>query len=365
MRRRRKSRPARRSGRQQTQRDVDGGDQTREAGDGGRVASRIRLGARETRDGGWEPEAGRRVDEVNGRCRGVVGVRLLRRGRRSERGRARVQGGGRRAHDCASRLGGCRAAPIRRLETAIGGGGGVAAEAVRAMSPAEADDAREVVTRGLAVVPGFDDKNFQVLGRVFEILGALADKAAGFSKPDGARVVSGAAQKVADVKLRGPATAALMSVTEALGPKFVVAQLHKHTATHKNPKVTAEALLFCASTVGEFGVETHDVAFNISWCKSSLGASNPACKSAAGKFLGAMHAGLGPALRDFLSDLKDTQMKNLDAELRVTLTSPGRNPRGPFARRWARARPPPAASAAAAAEVFLARTSPVSSPTSW
>ena len=236
VRRRRKSRPARRSGRQQTQRDVDGGDQTREAGDGGRVASRIRLGARETRDGRVGTEAGRRVDEVNGRCRGVVGVRLLRRGRRSERGRARVQGGGRRAHDCAFWLGGCRAAPIRRLETAIGGGGRRGGGCARDVPGGGGRRAREVVTRGLAVVPGFDDKNFQVLGRVFEILGALADKAAGFSKPDGARVVSGAAQKVADVKLRGPATAALMSVTEALGPKFVVAQLHKHTATHKKPE---------------------------------------------------------------------------------------------------------------------------------
>ena len=63
-------------------------------------------------------------------------------------------------------------------------------------------------------------------------------------------------------------------------------------------------------------METHDVAFNIFVVQIVLGASNPACKSAAGKFLGAMHAGLGPALRDFLSDLKDTQMKNLDAELR-------------------------------------------------
>ena len=155
------------------------------------AASRIRLIVTNLIATAMGTEAGRRVDEVNGRCRGVVGVRrLLRRGRRSERGRARVQGGGRRAHDCAFWQEDCRAAPIRRLETAIGGVVGVAAEAVRAMSSAEADDAREVVTRGLAVVPGFDDKNFQVLGRVFEILGALADKAAGFSKPDGARVVS-------------------------------------------------------------------------------------------------------------------------------------------------------------------------------
>ena len=139
-------------------------------------------------------------------------------------------------------------------------------------------------------------------------------------------MVSGAAEKVADVKLRGPATAALMSVAEALGPKFVVAQLHKRTATHKNPKVTAEALLFCAAAVAEFGVGMHDVAFNIEWCKSSLGMSNPACKSAAGKFLGAMHAELGPGLRDFLSDLKEAQMKNLDAEFARNPHEPGSKP---------------------------------------
>ena len=360
---RRKSRPARHSGRQQTQRDVDGGDQTREAGDGGRVASRIRLGAR-ARDGGWEPEP------VAASMRSTGGAAASSAFASSAADAEVSEGAPASKEEVVERmtaLFGSEA--VEQLQSGDWkrrlAGVGVAAEAVRAMSPAEADDAREVVTRGLAVVPGFDDKNFQVLGRVFEILGALADKAAGFSKPDGARVVSGAAQKVADVKLRGPATAALMSVTEALGPKFVVAQLHKHTATHKNPKVTAEALLFCASTVGEFGVETHDVAFNISWCKSSLGASNPACKSAAGKFLGAMHAGLGPALRDFLSDLKDTQMKNLDAEF-------ARNPHEPGSKPARTVRATVGASAATSGGVggggggsLLARTSPVSSPTSW
>ena len=139
-----------------------------------------------------------------------------------------------------------------------------------------------MVTRGLAVVPGFDDKNFQVLGRVFEILGALADKAAGFSKPDGARVVSGAAQG-GGREACGPATAALMSVTEALGPKFAVAQLHKHTATHK-PKVTARRFS-SALHRGEFGVETHDAVQHLV-VQIVLGASNPPCKSAAGKFWG-------------------------------------------------------------------------------
>ena len=50
------------------------------------------------------------------------------------------------------------------------------------------------------------------------------------------------AEKVGDVKLRAPAAAALSALAEALGPKFVIAQLHKRTATHKNPKVRSGVL---------------------------------------------------------------------------------------------------------------------------
>ena len=126
--------------------------------------------------------------------------------------------------------------------------------------------------------------------------------------------MQGLAEKIADVKLRAPASAALTAVAEALGPKFVMAQLHKRTASHKNPKVTTESLLWCAGAVEEFTVAVVDVSFVIAWCKQSLAMSNPACKSAAGKVLGAMHAGLGPGLKDFLGDLKDSQLKTLEAE---------------------------------------------------
>ena len=127
---------------------------------------------------------------------------------------------------------------------------------------------------------------------MFEVFGSLAAKAPKFSKHDGAIAVQGLAEKIADVKLRAPASAALTAVAEALGPKFVTSDYK--TASHKNPKVTTESLLWCAGAVEEFTVAVVDVSFVIAWCKQSLAMSNPACKSAAGKVLGATARGSGP-----------------------------------------------------------------------
>lgn len=188
------------------------------------------------------------------------------------------------------------------------------ADAIDAMSPSACDAAAEHTVRALAATPGFDDKNFQVLGKAFDALGSLAAKAPAFSERDGARVVVAVAEKLADVKLRGPGANALTSVSEALGPSFVLARLRRSADSHKNPKVTSEALLFCASLLGEFGVHACGIPQVIDWCKASLGLTNPACKAAAAKALGAMHAGVGPGLRDFLGELKDAQMKAVEVE---------------------------------------------------
>ena len=188
------------------------------------------------------------------------------------------------------------------------------AEAIAAMAPAACDAAAEHTVRALAATPGFDEKNFQVLGRVFDALASLAAKAPAFSKRDGAHVVAAVAEKLADVKLRGPGAGALTSVCEALGPSFVFAQLRRRADSQKNPKVTSEALLFCAGAVREFGVHACGIPQVIDWCKASLGLTNPACKAAAAKLLGATHAGVGPGLRDFLGELKEAQMKALEVE---------------------------------------------------
>ena len=50
---------------------------------------------------------------------------------------------------------------------------------------------------------------------------------------------AGAIEKLADMKLKAPATSMLLAVCEAVGPQFVALQLHKKAAAHKNPKVWA------------------------------------------------------------------------------------------------------------------------------
>ena len=188
------------------------------------------------------------------------------------------------------------------------------AEAIEAMAPAAADAAAENTVRALAATPGFDEKNFQVLGKAFDALASLAAKAPAFSERDGARVVAAVAEKLADVKLRVPGAGALTSVSEALGPSFVFAQLRRRADGQRNPKVTSEALLFCAGAVREFGAHVCGVPQVIDWCKASLGLTNPACKAAATKLLGAVHAGVGPGLLDFFGELKEAQMKALEVE---------------------------------------------------
>lgn len=48
---------------------------------------------------------------------------------------------------------------------------------------------------------------------------------------------TGAIEKLADLKLKGPAVELLLALSEAVGPQFVAVQLHKKAAAHKNPKV--------------------------------------------------------------------------------------------------------------------------------
>ncbi len=46
-------------------------------------------------------------------------------------------------------------------------------------------------------------------------------------------------EKLADLKLKGPAVDTLLAIAEAVGPTFVATHVHKKAAAHKNPKVGA------------------------------------------------------------------------------------------------------------------------------
>lgn len=72
---------------------------------------------------------------------------------------------------------------------------------------------------------------------MFELIALVATESSKVSKKDAFTAVTGLVDKMSDMKLKGSAGQALTAMSEALGPQFVFAQLHKQAAAQKNPKV--------------------------------------------------------------------------------------------------------------------------------
>lgn len=99
---------------------------------------------------------------------------------------------------------------------------------------------------------------------------------------------------------RAPASELLTGLSEATGPRFVISQLWRHVAAHKNPKVTEGALLWVADAVAEFTVGSLDVKQLIEMSKECLASTNPGVKGSAIKLLGVLHTFMGPGVKNFL-----------------------------------------------------------------
>lgn len=95
--------------------------------------------------------------------------------------------------------------------------------------------------------------------------------------------------QVGDLKLKQPSFETLTCLAEAVGPQFVMAQLHKKAASHKNPKVQSEAINWIARAITEFGLAGCDVRALLDWAKEDLGSANAGVRNAAIQMLGVMY----------------------------------------------------------------------------
>lgn len=91
-------------------------------------------------------------------------------------------------------------------------------------------------------------------------------------------------------------------------------QLYQVTAGHKNPKVTSEALLWMVKALEDFGTGSIDVKMMIDHLKTCLDSTNAPTKTAATKVLVLVRISLGPALSDFLSDVKKQLLDAIEKE---------------------------------------------------
>jgi cytoskeleton-associated protein 5 len=131
--------------------------------------------------------------------------------------------------------------------------------------------------------------------------------------------------KLSDIKIKNAAADCLSNFTEATCPQFVFSQLYQHTAGHKNPKVTSEALLWMTKALEDFGTAGLDIKTLIDHVKACLDSTNAPTKTAATKLLVVLRIAVGPALSDFLLDIKkqllDTIEKEFDKVCAVTVQS--------------------------------------------
>jgi cytoskeleton-associated protein 5 len=180
------------------------------------------------------------------------------------------------------------------------------------------DRAREVPSMGmlllsLAKVPGWDDKNFQVLNKILEVCTVVAEDSNEFGAVHASCVVEGAVEKIHELKHRSQATKSLTASCERVGPRLVVSLVHQKAAWHKNPKVLAESLFWIGNTIDQFGYAEIDNKGSISaWMKDDLGSSNAAVRAQALNLLGICHSqvGQGP-FQSLIDSLKPALVTSL------------------------------------------------------
>lgn len=121
--------------------------------------------------------------------------------------------------------------------------------------------------------------------------------------------------KIGDVKLSKLIMDMLMSAAELVTPTFICNQVIKYAATAKAPNTIKESCNFITQLIVEFGPsiplkETIDLA------KVAAAHATPAVRQAAMKLFKEMYKHAGDALRSFMTDIKDSTLKMIDAELK-------------------------------------------------
>ncbi len=84
--------------------------------------------------------------------------------------------------------------------------------------------------------------------------------------------------KMNDKKVSGEATEFLFAASERLGPKFVIAQVHKLCKSIKAPAALADTVAWVARAVDEFGLSVMDPQLIIGYAREWLESTNKPVK---------------------------------------------------------------------------------------
>lgn len=175
-------------------------------------------------------------------------------------------------------------------------------------------DNTDVLMSLLYYRPGFSDTNFQIAIRVIQIVQRIASLSKSFARRHAAYGMEGIVEKLTDNKIKKSGVECLSVFCEVLGPQTIFGLLYKICVNHKTPKVVSEALLFMASALIDFGLNTVELKPLVDCVKQVLENPNPVVKQSAVLLLAEMFKYMGPALREQLKDVKPALLATIEQE---------------------------------------------------
>ncbi|KAI9595885.1 armadillo-type protein [Syncephalis fuscata] len=184
----------------------------------------------------------------------------------------------------------------------------------------------ELVIRMMSKKPGWKDNNFQVLSKVFGVIGLLATQSNNFTRACGALCISGMTDKLGDIKVKKSAGDSLTAIAEKISLQFVFSQVYDSIKSQKAPKAQSDALLWMQTTLSDFGIRGLAIRDLIEFAKSLLSSTNAAVRTNSIALLGVIRMFAGPDIRTFVQDVSPAVLTNIDAEFERVAALPPPQP---------------------------------------
>ncbi|KAJ9121720.1 hypothetical protein QFC22_002341 [Naganishia vaughanmartiniae] len=192
---------------------------------------------------------------------------------------------------------------------------GAAERLVTWIEKGDADNAEsEVIFRYLCKTPGWNEKNFQVSGKVFGAMAAVAQRCSTFGRSSAALAIGPLSDKLGDLKLKKPASETLGMFAEKTSLGFVLSQAYEPMTKQKAPKAQADALTWVKQSIIEFGIAGVALKYLIAFLKTGLQSANGAVRSSATATLVTLRLYIGTDVTGFLEDLNPALLSTINSE---------------------------------------------------
>ncbi|KAK8854575.1 hypothetical protein IAR55_003314 [Kwoniella newhampshirensis] len=172
----------------------------------------------------------------------------------------------------------------------------------------------EVLMRFVSKTPGWGEKNFQVSGKLYQVMALMAEKSPTFGKPAAAIAIGHLTDKLGDMKLKKPAGDALTAFAERTSLAFVLAQGYEPMTKQKAPKAQADALLWIKQQLLDFGIAGIPLRDLIGFVKAALGSPNAQVRQSATQLLVTIRIAVGADISGFLEDLNPQLLTTINSE---------------------------------------------------